>query len=458
MQCKFCGAELEENSTLCPECGKDNYEQTEAPDADAEKDARIDALEKKLKRSKMIMMIAMGLALVVLAVVLVLTVFDGRDLPVPEATTVGTIPPDGNPDDETCKGSYTVSDDILKAEAGTVVATLGEDVLTVEMLQVYYWSTVREYVSGSAASVIDLKQPLDTQICTRVKDKTVTWQQYFLTQALDTWHTYTAVVQKARADGYKLSEVYQTYLDELQTKLEKSAKEGGFESVDALLKYDLGNLATFELYYSYLESYYLGYDYYTYLGENMEVSQEEIEEYFNTNEQMLGYYGVTKDSGKYVDVRHILIMPEGGTTNSSGGKVYSDAEWAACKAKAEQIYNQWKSEGMGEDKFAELAKKHSGCGSASNGGLLDTFGPGEMVAEFEDWSINMEHEYGDHGLIKSSYGYHIMFYVGGDELWIMTSAEGVRSEKLNVWLDETLEANSLKVSYKDIILSNVSLA
>ena len=30
-KCKFCGAELEENSSVCPDCGKDNALQTDAP-------------------------------------------------------------------------------------------------------------------------------------------------------------------------------------------------------------------------------------------------------------------------------------------------------------------------------------------------------------------------------------------------------------------------------------------
>ena len=41
-----------------------------------------------------------------------------------EPTVPATVPADGNPDDVTCKGSYTVDDADLKAAAGNVVATV----------------------------------------------------------------------------------------------------------------------------------------------------------------------------------------------------------------------------------------------------------------------------------------------------------------------------------------------
>jgi len=460
MQCKFCGADTG-SSTLCPECGKDNHvseiqmEETAAPVV-TEQDEKISALEAKLKRSKMIMVIAMGIALVALAVVLVLVVFNGRDLPEPEPTIVMTTPPDGNPDDETCKGSYTVSDDILSAQAGTVVAQIGNEKLTVELLQIYYWSTVRNYIGQSSSSAgFNVKQPLDTQICSLVKDKTVTWQQYFLAEALNIWHTYTSVSMVAREEGYELSEEYQKYLDELPEKLETTAKNSGYGTVDALLKADLGALATYDAYYAYMENYYLGYDYYMHYSETLEVTDEDIEAYYNANASMLDYFGVNKESGKYVDVRHILIQPES-SKDADGKTVYTEEAWEACRKKAQEIYDQWLAENGDEDAFAELAKKHSACGSAPDGGLLDTFGPGEMVEEFEQWSINEDHEYGDHDMIKTSFGYHIMFYVDGEEMWISASREGALGQKLDAWLEQTMEENAMTVTYSDIILANVT--
>ena len=84
-------------------------------------------------------------------------------------TTEATIPADGNADDVTCKGSYTGSDEAVKAAADTVVATAGDHTLTLGQLQVHYWLTVQNFLSqyGSYAAYfgLDATQPLDTQTC-----------------------------------------------------------------------------------------------------------------------------------------------------------------------------------------------------------------------------------------------------------------------------------------------------
>jgi hypothetical protein len=66
---------------------------------------------------------------------------------------------------------------------------------------------------------------------------------------------------------------------------------------------------------------------------------DEIEQYFTENEAALTAAGVTKESGNVVDVRHVLITPEGGQTEGNT-TVYSDEEWEACRQKAEELLNK----------------------------------------------------------------------------------------------------------------------
>ncbi|PIE01803.1 MAG: peptidylprolyl isomerase [Thiothrix nivea] len=57
--------------------------------------------------------------------------------------------------------------------------------------------------------------------------------------------------------------------------------------------------------------------------------------------------------------------------------------------------------------FAEVAKQHSQCPSGQRGGDLGTFGPGQMVPEFDQVVFN-----GDlntvHGPVKTQFGYHLL--------------------------------------------------
>ena len=66
-------------------------------------------------------------------------------------TEAATIPADGNPDDETAKGTYTASDADVIAAKDTVVARIGDKTLTNGQLQMFYWTEVRNFLSGYGA-------------------------------------------------------------------------------------------------------------------------------------------------------------------------------------------------------------------------------------------------------------------------------------------------------------------
>lgn len=60
----------------------------------------------------------------------------------------------------------------------------------------------------------------------------------------------------------------------------------------------------------------------------------------------------------------------------------------------------------GED-FAAVAKTHSTCPSGKSGGDLGTFGPGEMVKEFDE--VVFKKEVGKvHGPVKTQFGFHLV--------------------------------------------------
>ena len=75
------------------------------------------------------------------------------------------------------------------------------------------------------------------------------------------------------------------------------------------------------------------------------------------------------------------------------------------------------------------------------------------MKEFEDWCFDESRKTGDHGMVKTKFGYHIMYYVLGEEGWIRMCTEGVRSEKAGALLKAELEKNSLKVIYQNVALA-----
>ena len=57
--------------------------------------------------------------------------------------------------------------------------------------------------------------------------------------------------------------------------------------------------------------------------------------------------------------------------------------------------------------FAELARKHSSCPSAREGGDLGTFGPGDMVPEFDQVVFSADVN-SVQGPVQTQFGFHLL--------------------------------------------------
>ena len=450
MNCKKCNAEMAEDMKFCPACGA-------AQDKNG------------LGAGKIALLVILAVAAIAVVAALVL---GGKGGTTPAETTVPTVPTtapaasgeatettppmtvpaDGNPDDATCKGSYTLAEGAT-FNGDAVVATMGEHKLTNAELQVYYWMQVYDFLNqyGSYASMfgLDYTQPLDMQLSL---EGTMTWQQYFLDSALDTWVNYQAMCNEANAAEYVLDEEYVIYLEELPDNLESSALEMGYESAEDMIRRDMGPNASLAGYLNYLNNYYLGYMYYGDTLEQIPVTDAEVEAYYEAHIEDYKANGLEKTDERYVDVRHILITPE-------GGDAATEEQWAAAEKEANDLLNEWLTKHPDEDGFAVLAEAYSDDpGSASNGGLYEDVYVGRMVPEFENWCFDASRQTGDYGIVKTTYGYHIMYFVGSDYVWYATAEADMLVEKGNEFLQSVLDKHPAEIDYSVIELGTVNLA
>ena len=155
-----------------------------------------------------------------------------------------------------------------------------------------------------------------------------------------------------------------------------------------------------------------------------------------------GYYiieFVEKNDLHYnvVSVRHILVQPD---------DTSSDESWDAALEKAEGYVETWNDLGGGEDNFSYIAMAYSSdSGSASNGGLYSNIAKGQMVQEFEDWCFDPARKEGDTDIIKTTYGYHIMYFVEeGEEYYTYVIDNTIRSERYTEYADALVEDYSVK--------------
>ena len=479
MNCKYCGAELVEDKPFCPSCGKNNNEEeiTVAEEAAAEETASEETVaaetaeEPKAKSGKVALCVAAIVVILALIIALVVTAAKNKENdatePSVEATVEQTVeyttPADTLADDVTHLGSYTVSDAEVEAAVDTVVATMGGAELTLADLQIYYWTEVFNFLNsyGSYATYLglDYTVDLDKQLCTMAESE-MTWQQYFLGCALDTWSCYQALSLEADANNYKMDQETRDFLAKIPEDMATLALSYGFQSSEELLLSNFGPGVTLDTYADHMYTYYNGYGYFADLYDQVEFTAEEVEAYFEENAATYEESGVTKDSGIYVDVRHVLLQPEdpNATTGEDGYPVYSEEAWEACREKAESLYKQWKSGDKSETSFGQLAMDNSMDGNASSGGLYENVYVGQMVPEFEEWCFDESRKTGDHGLVKTAYGYHIMFFVDSAEIWYDTAESEMRSNALENVVPDAVAKYEMNVDFGSIKLGYLNLA
>ena len=323
-----------------------------------------------------------------------------EDVPVEtaEATIPPTTPADGDPDDVTCQGTYTVGDSDAAAASKTIVATIGSEELTNGQLQVYYWLEVASYRQADNDVEPDFSAPLDTQVCP-LDSSVGSWQQYFLAKALNAWHARQALVLMAQNEALPTEEAYnpdpekqaeymtgqpatqylygwneiyepnrlhQAYLDILPETLVVMAVENGFGSDDAQAKAIAGAGADAADLLHCADLANRAYMYFTEMGYHFEPTAEDVEAFYNAS---AGDYPAGGE--KTVNFRHILLIPENAGIAEDGTVTADESAWEACRLQADSIRDKWAGAvkrtryadqtpvDPAESRFSEHAKQYS---------------------------------------------------------------------------------------------------
>ena len=400
-----------------------------------------------------------------------------------EATVPATIPADGDPKDVTCKGSYTD-----RGNQDTVVTASGTWGLTNEQLSVWYWAEVAQYQQENHEIAPDFDRPLDMQPC-EIDTSVNSWQQYFLKQALSSWHTAQALTQRSEqvpltfeeayqpnrdntekymtgmpaaevlygyTDRYQPNSMHQTYLDEIPQMLETLAKEKGYAGAADMAEKAFGaSLNSLEL---FAQSSNRGYMYFTTLSHDIEPTEEELDAFYQANASAYAY------TESCVDFLQILLIPGSDGQEEAvevmvaadGTVSCSEDLWTACEEEARNLLESWRKKTKAtEATFADVANKNSkDTGTALNGGKYRSIRKGQMTRVIDDWCFDPARQAGDTTILRSDYGVHILYFSGSRTMGQEAARQDYYRQQQNALIAEAKAAFPIEITYSAISLTD----
>ena len=367
-----------------------------------------------------------------------------------------TVPADGNPEDVTCKGTYT-----REGDPAAVIAQIGDTKLTNEALAVWYWAAAAQYQASGKTPAPDFDAPLDSQPC-EADNSVGSWQQYFLRQALNAWHTAAALNQQSLEvplnlepeyqpdpekyatymDGmpatkflygynrfYSPNTMHQAYLDSLPDTLKALAGEKGFGDTAAMTQDAFGTTqAALTDMAQLLNRSYMYFTALTY-----DLSQPEVA------------YTESTDGDYLVNIKHILLKTDGKTAEET---------LAAFRKEAKtRLQPLTQTEQKSEAAFKDLAHLYSQDeASALDGGSYNRVKKGELPAELDAWCFDPARQSGDITAITDDDGVHILYFSGRlEEAEVAAADESLAAQEADL-LEQARTAYPVKFAYDQIAL------
>ncbi len=171
------------------------------------------------------------------------------------------------------------------------------------------------------------------------------------------------------------------------------------------------------------------------------------------------YLSTNENLQKHGNVRHVLVQFEK-SLDEKGNEVVTDDAKKAAKEEADKLYADWKEGGATKESFIALAKdKSDDPGVKENDGLYTDINPSsQYLTQFRDWAVDAKRVEGDHGIVETSEGYHIMYFEGySDETYrdyLVNTA--MVNDDIKEWYDGIIEA--AKTDLKDTSRLNKGMA
>ena len=178
--------------------------------------------------------------------------------------------------------------------------------------------------------------------------------------------------------------------------------------------------------------YNYAYMYLTTMGYYLEPTEEETE--------------AVPSGESYVDLRHILLLPE---------DTSSEQSWTNCYRDAERKLNSWKASFRRcEGSFAEIAYAESKEEATyKEGGFYYQVHQGQLTSELDAWCFDPERQAGDTTIIRDGSGIHILYISRVYSQGQVQAEQSAKEQKLRDFVQKCLDENPIRITYSGIALT-----
>lgn len=276
---------------------------------------------------------------------------------------------------------------------------------TAAEVQYYYNSYRNMYVQmgmlSSSASAKDMV----------LNDETgETLYDSLMEQVKDTLVRNTALCDKAKEEGYTLSEAYQSSLDSNLASLDEAWQSYGYASRDAMIRASYGSYMTYDKLKDIMERSMLASDYAEHVTDGFTYSDAELEDYYKENADTMDTFTVTQ----------FVFQASVATTDDEGNAIeMTDEEKETAleeaktekKALAEELQAKLEE---GEDP-ADLAEEYADD-LYSSSVSEERLGSSISSLPYYDWALESGRKDGDITLSEqdntSAYNYYVVRWEG----------------------------------------------
>lgn len=353
--------------------------------------------------------------------------------------------------------------------------TVGSHEIQKAEFDYYYYSSFNSFAStyGSYLSYfgLDTSKPLDQQMYS----DTMTWDDYFQQQAVNQLKNVYALTDEANEKGfeYDASSDY----DDMVSSIQSYAEQQGV-SADEYCKSVFGSDATLEGIKPYVEMSGLASAYYNDVQDNIEVTDDEINTYYDENkdnydsvdyrvckieadmpeEETEAQTETTAESASETAVTESQTETESETMSAEESEAAAKAEeeakaaaMADAKAKADEMLSKIKDEASFEKVYDKYASDTS-VDSLNTDKKKSSISPTDVA----NWLFDAERQSGDTTVIEdtSNNAYYVVYFIDRyldhtktvDVRHILISSDTASTDSADTEETETTAADETEVS------------